>query len=54
MRRKATEKRQKKSQHPSWLSNTGSNVSNVVPVNRRPGGCLSSGENNDNGYQYRL
>jgi len=25
------ENRQKKSQHPSWLSNTGSNVSNVVP-----------------------
>ncbi|GMB69495.1 hypothetical protein PBNK5_30120 [Pectobacterium brasiliense] len=23
--------RQKKSQHPSWLNNTGSNVSNVVP-----------------------
>jgi len=24
-------RRQKKSQHPSWLRNTGSNVSNVVP-----------------------
>jgi hypothetical protein len=46
----------KKSQHPSWLSNTGSNVSNVVPSQEeyQKGDALPGTHRNNNHYHSHL
>ncbi|USQ47869.1 hypothetical protein NFX37_15530 [Serratia marcescens] len=52
---KRTRNNREKSQHPSWLKNTGSNVSNVVPSTSEPQTvAFRELPGDDNSYQYRL
>jgi len=50
--RAAVNRRQKKSQHPSWLRNTGSNVSNVVPSQPVAVALLKTHSNNNHYHSH--